>query len=454
MNSKPARPAAGTNNSDTQGTNRLGMGYVLMAALLAVMMLGGTIPIPLYVLYEARIGFDPFTITIIFAIYVIGTLVALLFFGGLSDHIGRKRVLVGAILLAAASTGFFLAATNVPVLLVARVLSGFAVGLATGTATAAIAELHPRGDHRAAAVVAAGVNMTGLGLGPLLAGVLAEYAPAPVHTVFWVYLGITALALIGLAAVPETAVLRDGVVSLRPNIGIPGPMRGVMAGATLGIFSAFTLLGLFSSLVPSFLRGTLGLHNLAVIGAVSFLIFVTGAISQAVFSHLPGRRSVGSGLGLLLVGLAGLEAALFTEALWLFLIGTVVSGAAVGLVFRGGLGEINRLVDPGRRAAVISTFFMTAYLGMTVPVVVIGLLSRVVRLVAASALVAGGVAVIGLVALVVVLRTFGARTALAPTAPSVRHPSAGSTTPADSWCCPQTTAGTTTQSGARPSAED
>ncbi|MEU6602971.1 MFS transporter [Streptomyces flaveolus] len=378
-----------------------------MAALLAAMMLGGTLPIPLYILYEADIGFGPLTVTAVFAVYVVGTLVALLFFGGLSDHIGRKRVLVVALLLAAASTGVFLAATQVATLLVARVLSGLAVGLASGTATAAIAELHPRGDHHAAAVVASGVNMAGLGLGPLLAGVLAEYAPTPLHTVYQVYLLIVALALAGLAAVPETAVRRDGRVGLRPNLAVPVPLRAVMAGATLAVFAAFSVLGLFSSLVPGFLRGTLGLRNLAVIGAVSFVVFVTGAISQAVFSRLPGRRSVGTGLVLLLLGLAGLETALFAGTLWLFLVGTLASGAAVGLIFRGGLAELNRLVDPACRAAVTSTFFVAAYLGMAVPVVVVGLLSRAMSAVAASAFVAGAVGLTGLVALAVALRAFG-----------------------------------------------
>ncbi|MEU5711713.1 MFS transporter [Streptomyces flaveolus] len=388
-------------------------GYTLMAGVLAAMMLGGTLPIPLYVLWASRIGFGPLTVTVVFAVYVVGTLITLLFFGGLSDHIGRRRVLAAALLLAAVGTGVFLVADQVATLVVARVLSGLAVGLASGTATAAIAELHPRGDHRAAAVVASGVNMAGLGLGPLLAGVLAEYAPAPLDTVFWGYLGIIAVAALALSAVPETVSRRDGPVTLRPDIGVPAPMRGAVAGAALAVFAAFSVLGLFSSLVPGFLRGTLGLHNLAVIGAVSFLIFVTGAISQAVFARLPARRSVGTGLALLLCGLAGLEGALYVRTLWLFLLGTLIAGAAVGLIFRGGLAELNRLADPGRRAAVTSTYFVAAYVGMAVPSVVIGLLSRTTSLLTASALVAGAVALVGLTALMVALRTF--------TAPSPGH---------------------------------
>lgn len=382
-------------------------GFAFMGGVLSLMMLGGTIPISLYVLWEQQMGFSELMITVIFAVYVVGTLFALLFLGDLSDHIGRKKVLFAAIILAAISTGVFLVAFNVALLLVARTLSGVAVGLATGTATAALAELHPRGDHKAAAVVAAGCNLTGLGLGPLLAGALAEYVLAPTLTVFWVYLGLLLLAGIALAAVPETVTGGDSAFNLKPDIGIPSDMRAVMAGAALGIFAAFSLLGLFSSLVPTFLGEILGVGNLAVVGAVSFLIFIAGAISQAIAAKLANRKSVGSGLALLLLGLAALQSALILQTLWLFVIGTVASGVAIGFIFRGGLAEINRLVIADRRAEVVSAFFVAAYLGMSVPVVFIGLGSQVMSTITANLAVSGLVAAIAAGAILVVLRTFG-----------------------------------------------
>src|ERR1700742_5153231 len=149
------------------------------AALPLVMMLGGTLPVPLYVFYEKQMGFGPLGVTVVFAAYIAGTLFALVVLGDLSDHIGRKKVLAIAVACAAVSTALFLAASGlaasgIGVLIVARVVSGMAAGLATGTATAALTELQPRGDHRAAAVTVSGSNMTGLGLGPLLAGRFAE----------------------------------------------------------------------------------------------------------------------------------------------------------------------------------------------------------------------------------------------------------------------------------------
>ena len=202
--------------------------------------------------------------------------------------------------------------------------------------------------------------MAGLGFGPLIAGIFAAYVAMPTRSVFWVYLGVCTLAFAAIAVIDETVRDPDRVIRVRPRLGVPPAMRAVMTGACLGVFAAFSILGTFSSLVPTFLHGILAVQNLALIGAASFLIFIVAAISQAVSARLPARRSVSAGLPLLLICLAMLEAALFAKALWLFLAGTVIGGVAVGLIFRGGLSELNRLADPRHRAGVVSTFFAPA----------------------------------------------------------------------------------------------
>ena len=401
-------------------------GYILTAGVLVAVMAGGTLPIPLYVLYERQMGFGPLGVTVVFAAYVIGTLSALLVLGDLSDHIGRRKVLAIAVACAAAGAALFLAATGIGLLIVARVIGGLAAGFATGTATAALAELQPHGDRQAAAVTASGSNMAGLGLGPLIAGIFAAYVAMPTRSVFWAYLGVCALALAALAVIDETVRIPDRVIRLRPRIAVPPRMRTVMLGACLGVFTAFGVLGLFSSLVPTFLHGILGVHNLALVGGASFLIFIIAAVSQAVSARLPSRRSVSAGLPLLLACLALVESALFAKALWLFLAGTVVGGVAAGFIFRGGLSELNRLAEPERRAAVVSTFFVAAYAGLGLPAVLIGLIALPVGAVDASAYVAGLVAAMVVAAFVVVRRTFGTAPASKPAC-----------TPSDSWCSPQ-----------------
>jgi MFS family permease len=427
MSEAPLTASPASSGPDPEGIPVAGRrrGYVLAAGVMAIMMLGGTLPIPLYVIYEKKLGFGPLGVTVVFAAYVIGTLVSLLALGDLSDHIGRRKVLAMGVACAAVSTVVFLIATGIGMLIAARIISGLAAGFVTGTATAALAELQPRGDPLAAAVVASGSNQTGLGLGALVAGVFAEYVAMPTRGAFWAYLGVCALAVAALAAIPETVRQPDNVISFRPRLGVPAAMRAVMLGACLGIFAAFSVLGFFSSLVPTFLHGTLGVHNLALIGATVFLIFITSAISQALSARLPARRSVGGGLPLLLASLAALESALFARALWLFLAGTIVGGVATGLIFRGGLSELNRLAEPRHRAAVVSTFFAAAYLGLGLVPVVTGLIGQLTDPVDASAYTSALAGALVLVAITVVLRSFGVAPAAEPAAP-----------PSDTWCRP------------------
>ena len=284
----------------------------------------------------------------VFAAYVVGTLAALVAFGDLSDHIGRwscwrsrwaaraqHRVVSGGLRHRAAHRG------------ADRQRAGG--GVCHG-ATAALAELEPHGDRRAAAVTAFRQQPGRLRLGPLVAGIFAAYVAMPTRSVFWAYLGVCALALAAITVIDETVRDPDQVIRVRPRLDVPPDMRAVMTGACLGVFAAFSILGTFSSLVPTFLHGILGVRNLALIGAASFLIFIIAAISQAMSARLPARRSVTAGLPLLLICLAMLEAALFAKALWLFLAGTVIGGVAVGFIFRGSLSELNRLADPRHRA--------------------------------------------------------------------------------------------------------
>jgi predicted MFS family arabinose efflux permease len=416
--------------ADSVPASAMRRGYGLTAGVLLVMMLGGTLPVPLYILYQKQMGFGPLGVTVVFVAYVAGSLFALVALGDLSDHTGRRLVLAIAVACAAASTGLFLAASSIGWLIAARVVSGIGTGFATGTATAALAELQPRGDRPRAAVTATGANMTGLALGPLAAGLFAEYVAMPTKSVFWAYLGACVLALVAIAAIPETVRVPDHHVSLRPDLAVPPSMRLIMLGACLGVFAAFSVLGQFSSLVPTFLHGILGVRNLGLIGGGSFLIFIIAAVSQAVSARLSSRGAMTAGLPLLLVCLGLLEAALFTKTLALFIVGTIAGGVAVGFIFRGGLSELNRVAPPQSRAAVVSAFFVAAYVGMGLPALLIGLISVAVGTVHASAYVSGLLAAIVGVAFLVAVRAFG-------TAPAPRP----ACTPSDSWCSPKELAG-------------
>jgi MFS family permease len=350
--------------------------FWLGALILSITMLGTTLPTPLYDIYQAQWHFSAVMVTVTFAVYAVAVLVTLLLAGRSSDEGGRKPVLAAALASSALSTVVFILAPNVGVLFAGRILSGLSAGLATGTATAALTELLPASASRRASLVATAANMGGLGLGPLIAGLFAQYAPQPTVLVFEVYLALLAAAALCLFLVPETVSPRRRPALRFAGLGIPERGRGEFIAAGAGAFSAFALLGLFSALAPTFLEGVLHEDSHAVQGAVVFLLLAVGTATQILLARFSSRRVVLAGLGLFLAGLALIVAALSQADMALFLAGTVVGGVAVGAVFVGSLATANRLAPPGQRGQVISTYFVMCYCGLIIPVVGVGVASE------------------------------------------------------------------------------
>jgi MFS family permease len=349
--------------------------FWLLVFVFAAAMLGTTLPTPLYVIYQAQWHFSAALVTVIFAVYGAAVLATLLLAGRSSDQAGRRPVLAVALGLGALSTVAFIVAPDEGVLLVGRVLSGMSAGLMTGTATATLTELIPGSAGRRASLAATAANMGGLGLGPLIAGLFAQYAPHPTTLVFEVYLVILAVAGVCLRFVPETISPRRRPALRFAGLGLPERGRGQFAAAAAAGFAAFALLGLFSSLVPGFIGGVLHQGSHAVQGAVVFGMFAVGTVTQVALSRFSSRRVVLAGLGLFLVALALIVAALAEAAMALFLAGTVVGGVAVGAIFLGSLATANRLAPPERRGQSISAFFVACYAGLIIPVVGVGVLS-------------------------------------------------------------------------------
>jgi MFS family permease len=348
--------------------------FWLMVFVLAAAMLGTTLPTPLYVIYQAQWHFSAAVVTVIYALYAAGVLTALLLAGRSSDQAGRRPVLGVALGASALSTVVFIVAPDVAVLAVGRVISGLSAGLMTGTATAALTELWPAG--RRASLAATAANMGGLGLGPLVAGLFAEYAPHPTTLVFAVYLVVLALAAVSLLLIPETVSPRRRPALRLAGLGLPGRGRGEFVAAMAAGFSAFSLLGLFSALAPTFLGSIMHVTSHATAGAVVFGMFAAGTVTQLAVSRFPGRRVVLGGLGLFLIGLALIVAALEVADVALFLTGTLLAGVAVGAVFLGSLATANRLAPAQRRAQAISAYFVACYCGLIIPVVGVGVLAE------------------------------------------------------------------------------
>jgi MFS family permease len=346
--------------------------FWLAALILSISMLGTTLPTPLYVIYQAQWHFSAAIVTVTFAVYAIAVLATLLLAGRSSDQAGRKPVLATALACGALSTVVFILAPNVAVLIVGRILSGLSAGLMTGTATAALTELVPASASRRASMIATAANMGGLALGPLIAGLFAQYAPHPTTLVFEVYLAVLVAAGLCLLFVPETVSPRRRPTVRFAGLGIPERGRSEFIAASVAVFAAFSMLGMFAALAPTFLSNVLHENSHAVQGGVVFLLLAVGTLTQLALARFNSRRVVMAGLGLLLAGLALIVAALSQADMALFLAGTVVDGVALGAVFLGSLATANRLAPPGRRSHALSAFFVACYTGLIIPVVGVG----------------------------------------------------------------------------------
>lgn len=372
---------------------------VVVMHLFTVVMLGGTLPTPIYPFYAAQLGLTATGVTLVFAAYALGTMAALLLLGGASDALGRRRVLLAGVTIAAASSLTFLLADSMTLLLLGRGLSGLSVGVVTGAATAYLAELSD--EPRRAVTLATVATMGGLGLGALLAGVVAEHTSRPTTLPYVVHLALLVPALLVVRA-PETAGRpRDerGPAVRVQRLALPDGAGSAFGAASAAAFAAFALFGLFTALTSTFLSQ--GLHDTShqAVGVLVALLFGAGVLGQLVRPRLGLRRSLLSGLVALPVGIGLLVASLAATSLPLYAVAALVGGAGVGLAFSAALALVAEVSPAERRAQVTSALFLLAYAGICVPVVAAGILVTQAGLLVAAQVLAALVAALAVVAI-------------------------------------------------------
>jgi hypothetical protein len=362
--------SAGTGLELRDETPALGVALVLM-----LMFMGATLPTPLYIIYRDELHFSQITLTLIYAVYFGGAITTAFFFGRLSDETGRRVAILAAVAISMVATFVFLFADSIPMLFLGRLLSGLGIPLAASAGTAWLAELC---DGRCkAASLSAGATLAGLGLGPLVAGIVAEYAPAPLVMPFLILLALGIAAAAITWRLPETVrhCVRWAKLSLRPRVGVPRSILGAFAAPAVTGFSAFSLLGFYSALTPSLLQRSLHVESHAIGGAVVFELYAVATLVLLATQWLSARAAMLWGLALLIPALALLVVASDAPSLPLLLIGAAVGGDAAALGYRGSLQLVNTIAPADARAETVSTYLVFCYAGVSLPVIGIGLLS-------------------------------------------------------------------------------
>ena len=375
---------------------------VAVASVITAAFMGSVIVTPLYSLYQRKFGFSEITLTLIYAVYVVGNVIALLLFGQISDNAGRKRVALPALGLAAASALMFLFAHATVWLYIGRLSIGLAVGVLSGTGTAWLSEHFGPSGRSSATVTATTANLVGIAIGPLLAGLLAQYAPDPLELPFLVYLFILAVVAVAVARAPETRQRQIHHLSqlrVRPRVAVPPErLRAFTAPAVTG-FAIFALGGLYFALIPNIVIRDLHEKNVAVGGLV---VFELGALA-AVCIHL-GRRlapatAMTSGLLCLPPAVALVVLAQAARSLTLLLLATALAGVTMALGYRGSLEVVNQIAPDERRAEVVSSYFIVCFIGNSLPVIGLGVLTTLTDPLVASIVFASTVAALAFAAL-------------------------------------------------------
>lgn len=375
-----SRPAA---HQAPRGSARHGLGFWLIAAVFLTVLAFSTVPAPLYPLYQRQDGFSAFTVTIVFAVYAVGVITALVLAGHISDWTGRKRIVLPALAVEIVAALLFLTWTALPGLIVARFLTGVGVGLITATATAYLLELHsahrPHAGRGRFEIVSSAANLGGLGVGTLVSGALAQFVTAPLRTPYVVFLILLALGVVAVAVVPETVIapaVRPRYRPQRPRIGAGNRAAYLVAAA--GTFATFAVYGLFTSLAPGFVAGALHHPSRLLAGVVAFLVFGAGVTSQAVTGALDPRRRFTIGLVAQAAGVLVLAAGMQLPSLWLFLGGGVIAGAGSGLLFKTAVGTVAAAAEPAVRGEALAGLFLIGYAGLILPVLGIGVATQFV----------------------------------------------------------------------------
>jgi MFS family permease len=358
--------------------------FLLVFAALFVLLLDGNLPTPLYAVYRERFGFSGTELTLIFATYTMVLVPSLLVFGQLSDRIGRRRVLIGGLAGAVIGLVLLALADSTGWLFVARAVQGISLGAVVGTAAAALVETEPRGDHRRAALAAVLGQSGGSAAGPLVAGSLAEWAPAPRQLCYGLAIVATAAIAVGVWRIPEPSRRREGEWRLqRPSV--PRTIRVRFARVGLSSGAGWAVGSLFLSVVPSYVAVLLGTRDLALLGAISAGMLGVACLFQiaAQRSGLTPGRAQTAGLLLLVAGIAALVTAFPTHSLALVLTGAAVAGAGLGLAYFGAQTEVNRIAPPERRGEVTAAFITCQYVFVSVTAISVGLMSDAASLAAA-----------------------------------------------------------------------
>ncbi|MEP9320595.1 MFS transporter [Pseudomonas sp. LABIM340] len=342
----------------------------LLTAILMAFLAAAAAPTPLYALYRESWHFSPALLTLVFSIYAGGLMLALLVFGSLSDHLGRRPVIRAALILELLAMAVFLYANSVELLIIARLLQGFATGIATSVLGAAMLDI----DRERGPLINSVAPMLGMAMGALGSSTLVQFGADPLHEVYVWLLSVFALGIVLLRWLPESISRQPGALaSLKPRIRIPPQARRAFWSVAPLNASLWALGGFYLSLGPTLARQVTGLQVPMIGGGLVSLLCLCGALAIFALRNQPAAVILRRGGLALIIGLLITLLGVDSGNLWLFFLGTAVAGLGFGGAFLGALRSVVPLAHAHERGALMASFYVLSYLAFSVPAILAGL---------------------------------------------------------------------------------
>ncbi len=354
---------------------------VFLAITLLTFLAASSAPTPLYHLYQEGLHFSAGMLTLIFGVYAISLLAALLTVGSLSDHLGRKPVIFAALVLDMAAMLLFINEGSVAWLIAARTLQGFATGMATAVLGAALLDT----DRQQGPLVNSVAPLLGMACGAMGSSVLVEFAPLPTQLIYWAQFALMLLQALYVWRLPETVSRISGALaSLRPTLHVPPQARRALWLSLPVDIAVWAMGGFYLSLAPSLVRAATGSTSNLIGGGLVAVLTLSGALMILSLRNRPADNVLRLGASLLAVGVALILAAVHSASLPLFFMATLIAGGGFGAGFLGALRSVVPLALPHERAGLMSAFYVLSYLAFCLPSLLAGNLIRRFGLIATT----------------------------------------------------------------------
>ena len=359
-----------------------GVGFVGVSSSLVAFFVAAGAPTPLLPIYEHDWHFAAWILTLAFGVYAIALLVALLVIGSLSDYVGRRPLLIGALALELAAMMVFLLAGSVTWLIVGRIIQGIATGAASSAFGAAAVELAPEHRKKLGSLMVSLASTAGLAIGALFAGLVAQLITSAASFTVWLVLAIVmALGTLFALVTPETAPRSHGAfASMRPRIAVPRHVRRQFANTIPGMISAFMATALYLGLIPIIFGAVFSVRSPAIAGLAAFVLFSLGAVASVATGSVHPHRLKIYGNSALTIGAVLFIGSIATASFPLIWIATVFAGVGVGATFSGTVRGLVPEVRVHERAGLFAAIFIVTYLALGISAIVAGFFATTIGL--------------------------------------------------------------------------